>query len=75
MNSCYADCPPEPKSGWAASKFLEPTDAVRNTLEQIDVAKLIINKYSETFQFAKSSDDVRDAVSKGKIASLLGLEG
>ncbi|KAF5388764.1 hypothetical protein D9757_005636 [Collybiopsis confluens] len=47
----------------------------RDTLEQIDVAKLLIEKYPDTFQFARSSADIKAAVSNGKIAGLLGVEG
>ena len=46
-----------------------------DTLEQIDVSKLLIEKYSDTFHFSTSVADVEYAISKGKIASLLGIEG
>jgi microsomal dipeptidase-like Zn-dependent dipeptidase len=46
-----------------------------DTLEQIDVSKLLIEKYSDTFAFATTAQEVRDATANGKIASLLGIEG
>lgn len=46
-----------------------------DTLEQIDVSKLLIEKYSDTFALATTAQEVRDATASGKIASLLGIEG
>lgn len=71
--SCFTECPKEPVLG--QGDFLDPTNSVRDTLEQIDVARLLIDKYPETFKFAQTADDVRSAVKEGKIASLLGIEG
>jgi len=34
-----------------------------------------MEKYSDTFQFARTADEVLDAVKAGKVASLLGVEG
>ncbi|KAM9366977.1 dipeptidase 1 [Symphorus nematophorus] len=50
-------------------------DAVRQTLEQIDVIHRMCQKYPETFMFATSSQDIMDAFSKNKTASLIGVEG
>ncbi|KAG8708087.1 hypothetical protein FRC09_001450 [Ceratobasidium sp. 395] len=55
--------------------FLVPTNRVRDTLEQIDVSKLLIQKYSDTFMLATSVADIREAFRVGKIASLIGVEG
>jgi len=55
--------------------FMGATWRVRDTLEQIDIAKLLIAKYPETFQFALGSEDIKSAIINGKIASLLGVEG
>ncbi|KAI6121311.1 membrane dipeptidase-domain-containing protein [Pisolithus sp. B1] len=70
--SVYVPCPSAPAEG---KKFLNATWRVRDTLEQIDVAKGLIMKYPETFQFAVSSADVKDSIFQRKIASLLGVEG
>ncbi|KAI0362127.1 hypothetical protein OH77DRAFT_1416345 [Trametes cingulata] len=69
--SVYVDCPGDD----AGDDFLNATWRVRDTLEQIDVAKLLIDKYSDTFSLALGSKDVKKAISRGKIASLLGIEG
>uniref|UniRef100_A0A8D3BT02 Dipeptidase n=1 Tax=Scophthalmus maximus TaxID=52904 RepID=A0A8D3BT02_SCOMX len=50
-------------------------DAVRQTLEQIDVVHRMCQKYPETFMFATSSQDIMDAFSMNKTASLIGVEG
>lgn len=50
-------------------------DAVRQTLEQIDVVHRMCQKYPNTFMFATSSDDILTAFSRNKTASLIGVEG
>ncbi|XP_043937527.1 dipeptidase 1 [Protopterus annectens] len=50
-------------------------DAVRMTLEQIDVIHRMCSKYPETFQLVTSSSELLEAFSSGKIASLIGVEG
>ncbi|MEY2721629.1 MAG: hypothetical protein RL597_1074, partial [Pseudomonadota bacterium] len=47
----------------------------RQQLEQIDIARRVIALYPETFTLALTVDDVRRAKRKGKIASMLGMEG
>jgi len=46
----------------------------RVQLEEIDIARRVIDKYPE-FAFTPTADGVRSAMKRGKIASLLGLEG
>lgn len=50
-------------------------DAVRQTLEQIDVVHRMCQKYPDIFMFATSSDDITSAFSMNKTASLIGVEG
>lgn len=50
-------------------------DAVRQTLEQIDVVHRMCQKYPDTFMFATSSQDITDAFKMNKTASLIGVEG
>ncbi|XP_058257815.1 dipeptidase 1 isoform X2 [Hemibagrus wyckioides] len=50
-------------------------DAVRHTLEQIDIIHRMCNKYPEDFMFASSSQDILDAFANNKTASLIGVEG
>ncbi len=47
----------------------------RVQLEQIDIARRVIAKYPERFQWALTADAVRSSFRGGKIGSLLGLEG
>ena len=49
--------------------------AVRLTLEQIDVIKRMVAAYPDTFEMAYSADDIVRIHKKGKIASLIGVEG
>lgn len=49
--------------------------AVTQTLEQIDTIHRMIAAYPETFQFARTVDDILAARRDGKIASLIGVEG
>ncbi|XP_008308244.2 dipeptidase 1 [Cynoglossus semilaevis] len=50
-------------------------DAVRQTLEQIDVVHRMCQKYPDTFMFATSSQDILTAFKMNKTASLIGVEG
>ncbi len=47
----------------------------KTQLEQIDIAHRIIERYPEALQLALTVDDVRAIFKRGKIASLLGMEG
>jgi len=47
----------------------------RVQLEQIDIAKRVIEKYPDLLALALSADDIRRDFKRGKIGSLLGLEG
>lgn len=54
---------------------MSPFDAMQAQLEQIDIARRIINLYPDTFMFATSVADIDAAREQGKIASLFGMEG
>lgn len=47
----------------------------RMQLEQFDIARRFIAMYPETFELALTAKDVRTAFERGRIGSLLGLEG
>jgi len=47
----------------------------RVQLEQIDIARRIVEKYPDRLQWALTADAVRSSFKAGKIGSLLGLEG
>ncbi len=49
--------------------------AVKATLEQIDLIHELARRYPDTFEMAYSTDDIRRIHKKGKIASLIGIEG
>ncbi|XP_049642264.1 dipeptidase 1 [Suncus etruscus] len=50
-------------------------DAVKRTLEQIDVIHRMCGLYPETFACVTSSAGLKEAFQKGKVASLVGVEG
>lgn len=54
---------------------LKGADAVRAVLEQIDVVHRLEGRYPDTFEPARTADDVERIHRKGKIASLIGVEG
>src|SRR5215468_5254988 len=47
----------------------------RLQLEQIDIARRVIARYPERLQLCLTAADVTRAVRRGRIASLLGMEG
>ncbi|THH15148.1 hypothetical protein EW146_g5284 [Bondarzewia mesenterica] len=72
--SVYTPCPKD--VGYDAGEdFVNSTWSVRDTLEQIDVANLLIDKYPDAFDRSLTAADIKSAISRGKIASLLGVEG
>jgi membrane dipeptidase len=52
----------------------EPRPA-RQQLEQIDIALRTIERYPDHFELATSASEIMQAFGRGKIASLLGIEG
>ena len=54
---------------------MAPGEAVIATLEQVDCVRRIVARYPDTFRAARTADDVRAAISDGKIAALMGAEG
>jgi len=54
---------------------LQGQGAVTATLEQIDIVHRMMKKYPDTFELALTADDVERIFKKGKIASLIGMEG
>jgi membrane dipeptidase len=49
--------------------------AVTATLEQIDIVHGMMRRYPNAFELALTADDVERIFTKGKIASLIGMEG
>ncbi|MCP3675735.1 MAG: membrane dipeptidase [Gammaproteobacteria bacterium] len=54
---------------------MSPLDAMRTQLEQIDIAKRMINLYPDDLAYATSTADIITATKDNRIASLLGIEG
>ncbi len=54
---------------------LSGAEAVQATVEQIDVVHQMCARYPETFKLALTADDVERIHRKGRIASLIGMEG
>lgn len=54
---------------------LAPTEAAKETFEQIDTVRRIVAAHPETFELATTADDVVRIHRAGKIASLMGIEG
>lgn len=65
--SVFVECPD-------VSNLDDPTHSVRDTLEQIDVAKRMIAHFDDLY-YCEKSDCVLQAFRKGKIPSMLGAEG
>ncbi|KAI0058039.1 hypothetical protein BV25DRAFT_1811576 [Artomyces pyxidatus] len=72
--SVYVPCPAD-EGITDGDDFVNATWRVRDTLEQIDISHILINKYSDTFELALTASDVSSTISRGKIASLIGVEG
>lgn len=51
------------------------SDAVQQTLEQIDWVHRLVARYPDDFALARTADEVEAARASGRIASLLGAEG
>ncbi|MGC3958400.1 MAG: dipeptidase [Verrucomicrobiota bacterium] len=54
---------------------LSGPEAVQATIEQIDVVHRLCSRYPETFELALTADDIERIHRKGRIASLIGIEG
>ena len=50
-------------------------NVVRIGLEQVAVIKRLVEKYPKDLEFVTTAQGIRDAKKKGKIGSLIGLEG
>src|SRR5690625_7349689 len=51
------------------------SEAVSQTMEQIDFVYRMAEKYPDTFEMAYTADDEERILNSGKIASLIGMEG
>jgi membrane dipeptidase len=63
---------------WAAyvpADTLKKGTSVRTTMEQIDLIHRMLQRYPETFEWALTADAIESAHKRGKIGSLIGVEG
>jgi len=60
---------------WSVFVPADDPDPVRTTLQQVDVAHRIIERYPDALALARTAAEVRAAIDSGRIASLLGAEG
>jgi len=61
-------------SVWVPSELTGP-EAVKKTLEQIDVVRAMVARYPNDLQMAYTADDIVKIHKAGRIASLIGIEG
>ncbi|XP_074142263.1 dipeptidase 1 [Sminthopsis crassicaudata] len=74
---------PKLKKGFVGGQFwsayvpcdTQNKDAVKKTLEQIDLIQRMCQMYPETFMYVTSSSGIKQAFAEKKVASLIGVEG
>lgn len=54
---------------------LQGQAAVTATMEEIDTVYRMLRKYPDTFELALTADDIERIFKRGKIASMIGMEG
>ena len=54
---------------------MQGKEAVRATLEQIDIVKRMVSMYPEALSAARTAVDVERAFKAGRVASMMGIEG
>ena len=54
---------------------MQGKEAVRATMEEIDIVYQLLQRYPETFQLVSTADELETAFKAGKIASMMGIEG
>ncbi|MCY3773322.1 MAG: dipeptidase [Gemmatimonadetes bacterium] len=54
---------------------MQGKEATRATMEEIDIVYQMIARYPDTFQLARTADEVEAAFAAGRIASMMGIEG
>ncbi|MEX2169296.1 MAG: dipeptidase, partial [Pirellulales bacterium] len=62
-------------SVWVPPYTADDGTALAMTLEQIELVKVMIARYPETFELALTPEDVKRIYGEGKIASMIGVEG
>lgn len=73
--SCWIECKDD---DMYYQNFDQPNNIVRDTLEQIDVVKRLVDEYSNSFKFVYTADDALKSFRENegsKISITLGVEG
>ena len=60
---------------WSVYIPSEHPNPARTVTEQIDLVRRMVERYPNVFEMAYNADDVERITRKGKIASLIGIEG
>jgi len=50
-------------------------ESLQATLEQIEFVHAMVKRYPDVFELCLTTDDIDKAIAKGKIASMIGMEG
>jgi membrane dipeptidase len=82
MPSLHTDIPRLRQGGVGAQFWsvyvpssMQGQDAVTATLEQIDIVHRMMRRWPDAFELAHTADDVERIFARGKVASLIGIEG
>lgn len=70
--SCYIECKDDDP---LYQDFNKPNSAVRDTMEQIDIVRRLVDKYPNHLEYVTNSEDSLKAYHSGKIAITMGVEG
>ena len=62
-------------SVYVPSSTMKKGTSLTATLEQIEIVHAMMKRYPETFELALTTNDIKRIRAKGKIASLIGMEG
>ncbi|KAN0060886.1 hypothetical protein ACQY0O_006620 [Thecaphora frezii] len=71
--SAYVPCPSEDAVAGASRHVSDA--AVRDTLEQFDVIRQMVDRFSDDFELVSTAESAIEAFNKGKLISFIGLEG
>lgn len=62
-------------SVWVPANLDGTGKALSTTLEQIELVRLMLDRYPEDLELALTADDIERIAGEGRIASLIGVEG
>ncbi|MFW7379554.1 MAG: dipeptidase [Oligoflexus sp.] len=62
-------------SAYVPANTSDEGKALHTTLEQIDLIHRLVDSYPESFEMVATSQEAKEAIKAGKIASMIGVEG